>query len=673
MFEQKVLLFNASNMDTHPVYPYAFIQVPAVARRAGIEVICKDLLGIPCEAWKQTIQILIEQHDPAMILITLRNTDSLVSQDYERDGLKEGRRAYFPIERTKELIAAIRAVSDLKITLGGFGFSLLPNDLMCYLRPDFGVLGGPDDFFAHFEEIKNGNHGKVPSLMFFQGDQLISNPRNLYPPLADPEYTPQVLKAMMEFYAAFPSPGFQGAPVEIMRGCSHSCLFCAEPRSAGTRVRYRDLSAVMKDIEILVDHGITRVYIISSELNPEGNEFILQLADRIRLFNESQTEERKITWYGANYLLTFGFDEYERLYRSGFTGGWFDITGLDDENARAMRTPYRNERLLAHLRTYAECAKRQIDLRRAQKELQSDAMARAGDGREDEFVRWSMFLGNPATTVETIRNTLQTANQEGLPDLFDRCGIVGITRVFDYEKPTEATLAATYSVTSDLNRISYRQLFPSFAYPPTLSEDFSEKEISEMFEHIAETYLSKKYQQTRDWHGFVHQRTMVASISRWVAELSNTRETHVPVHLGQTTGGSSTFHELFTERPQEDNVLSEESQAKEAVDLLVSACLEAFPSFFESIGLPSTAAELDRIAPYDLAIVVFSRCDFVKELNVKTQSISPEWKRDLLQFCVQAILYRFNILTGPKYRQLFIPTEKTVRECGENDVTLARD
>ena len=162
MLGQKVLLLNASNLERFPVYPYAFIQVPAVARKAGIEVICKDLLGIPHERWKQTIQTLIKQHTPAMILITLRNTDSLDSQDYDQDELKErGRSTYFPIERTRKLIAAIREISDLKIATGGFGFSLLPDKLMHYLRPDFGVCEGPDDFFTHFEEIKNGNPDKV--------------------------------------------------------------------------------------------------------------------------------------------------------------------------------------------------------------------------------------------------------------------------------------------------------------------------------------------------------------------------------------------------------------------------------------------------------------------------------------------------------------------------------
>jgi hypothetical protein len=101
MITRKALLLNASNMETFPVYPYAFIQVPAIARRVGIEVVCKDLLGTPRAEWQQTVQNLIEQHDPAMILITLRNTDSLVSQDYEPDGKEGNQRAYYPVERTR--------------------------------------------------------------------------------------------------------------------------------------------------------------------------------------------------------------------------------------------------------------------------------------------------------------------------------------------------------------------------------------------------------------------------------------------------------------------------------------------------------------------------------------------------------------------------------------------
>jgi hypothetical protein len=656
MCNQKALLLNASNMDAQPVYPYAFIQVPAVARQAGFEVICKDFLGIPQERWEQTLQALINQHDPAMVLITLRNIDSGTSGDYEGDRSK----AYFPIKRTKELIAAIRAVSDLKITLGGFGFSILPEEIMNYLRPDFGVFGGPDAFFAHFKSIQAGNLGAVANLLYFQGDRIVSNPRIFYPPLADTEYTPQVIEDMMAFYDSFPSPGFEGAPIEVMRGCCQSCVFCAEPHAAGKQVRYRDLSAVMRDIKMLVDHGITRLYMISSELNPQGNKFVLQLADRIRSFNERQTEDRKVSWHGANYLLSFSPDEYEHLDRSGFTGGWFDITALDDENARAMRTPYRNRSLPRHLKTYAQFEHTRLDRMPAQEASRSTEQG-SENHAQDRVIGWSLFLGNPATTTETIRNTLAVANREGLAQLFNDCYINKNIRVFDYENPDEATLAVTFSVTADLERTGYRQILPSFAYPPALLEDFgSEEEIARMFDHIAETYLSTEYQKSRDWHSFVKDNTTPTSIVRWMAELSDTEGVHVPGHIRPTTEGKASvaLQRLFSEEQQDEPRRACENLAKQVVDSLLSVCLEAFPDLFGALGFPATLHELGRITPYELAVAVLARWrtedELEDELTELTKSICSESTQGLIRFAVQAVLYAHNIRINPKYRELFV-------------------
>lgn len=648
MSSQKVLLLNASNMSEFPVYPYAFIQVPAVARQSGIDVICKDLLGIAPEVWKQVLQSLIEKNDPAMILITLRNTDSLDAQDYE-PGVKE---TYFPIERTKVLIETIRDISDLKIALGGFSFSLLSNELMHYLHPDFGVIGGPDGFFAQFENLQNGNLGEIPNLTYFYNDRILSNPQIFYPPFSGMEYTHQTVEEMMSFYRSIPSSNFIGAPIEIIRGCSHACVFCAEPHVVGRRVRYRDISAVMGDIEFLVDHGIIQFHMISSELNPEGNSYVLELAEKIRSFNEHQIEDCKVKWNGANYLLNFNLDEYRKLHQSGFTGGWFDITALDDENAHAMRTPYRNNSLLPHLKAYAQAERAYLEQQVTQSDFQAEIPEckdeKSKNGKE---VRWSIFLGNPATTIKTIRNTLQVANREGLSKLFGSCYLNANIRVFDYEELDEFTLASTYSISPDMKRIHYRQLLPSFTYPPKLLQYFSETEISEIFSHFAETYLSKKYLQTRDWSDFVRKNTSAASISHWMLGLSNTKGVDLSAWPGHQNSGSEGFKELFKDG---GSVCDSNEIALKTMAMLVSASLQAYPEFFESLHLPTAMDKLGLLTPYEIALVVFTNWEFVEGMPIQIRSVSPKWKRDLLQFCVQAILYQFNVVTNPKYREFFM-------------------
>jgi hypothetical protein len=318
--------------------------------------------------------------------------------------------------------------------------------------------------------------------------------------------------------------------------------------------------------------------------------------------------------------------------------------------------------VLANLKTYAQFEKTRIDLIQEQ-----DASHSEGTGHEDDTslkdnaVKWTLFLGNPATTTRTIRNTLWNANQEGLAQLFTDCDINTHIRVFDFEKPDEAALAVTCSVTPGLERIGYNQLLPSFAYPSALLRDFgSGEEIELMFDHIAKTYLSLKYRETRDWRGFVRRRSTAESVSRWMAKLSDIEGVSVPSHLEQMAGGSATsaLQELFAEKQKEGEQPSAEILAKQVVDFLVPMCLDAFPEFFESLSLPRTAEELDRMTSYELAAAIFSRWDtekdFLDELTVRTRSVLPEWKRDLLQFCARAILYMFNIRIRRKYRQLFI-------------------
>jgi hypothetical protein len=662
MARHKVLLLNASNMEAYPVYPYAFIQVPAIARKSGIEVICKDLLGIPQEEWASTVQGLIRKNRPTMILITLRNTDSGVSEDYKQSASnEENGRAYFPIERTRELILSIRTVTNLKITLGGFGFSVMPTELMHKLRPDYGVCGEPDAFFAHFEDVLRGNLSVINNLLFFKDEHLHSNPRVFYPPLNDTEYTPQVIDDMRAFYQTFPKPGFEGASIEISRGCCHSCVFCSEPHVKGRRVRYRDLASVSQDIEFLVNHKITRLYIISSELNPEGNSFVLQLADLITTLKKRHSPNSQITWDGANYLLNFSTDEYQTLYRSGFTGGWFDITALDDENARSNRTPYRNKNLASLLKSYAQSEFSKPDLLKGNAGIQPEAsdnhvLAKLNKKR----VRWTLFLGNPATTMKTIRRTLKIANQEGLAQLFTDCHINTNIRVFDYEKPDAATLDVTYSVTPCLEHTSYQQILPSYAYPPALLQHFGSKEdVDRMFAHIADTYLTTKYHETREWLSFLKQKTSAISIARWVAELSLTYRRPLPRIFKTYRKGivSVKLLDMFIDQSGEENKKVNVELAKGIVEWLLAASLAYFHELFESLGFPNTIEIIQRMTPYALALKLSKRWGTEKlllaEATTQALLIQNEHLRSCFIFCIEALLFRFNLELTPKYRALF--------------------
>ncbi|WPB72596.1 hypothetical protein KYC5002_26430 [Archangium violaceum] len=72
-----LLLLNASNLPQLPIYPYAFVQVSAIARRFGLSVRRLDLLQVRREFWRPMLQELIQRHRPRMVGIHLRQQDTL--------------------------------------------------------------------------------------------------------------------------------------------------------------------------------------------------------------------------------------------------------------------------------------------------------------------------------------------------------------------------------------------------------------------------------------------------------------------------------------------------------------------------------------------------------------------------------------------------------------------
>jgi hypothetical protein len=401
----------------------------------------------------------------------------------------------------------------------------------------------------------------------------------------------------------------------------------------------------MKEIQLLYANGIRKYYMITSELNPDGNTFILDLANSIAAFNLKLEQDSRITWFGANYLINFTVHEFKQLYDSGFTGGWFDITALDDENARRMRTPYRNHNVIKRLKDYAQ-VKRALD--------NSDQVRE----EVDRGVFWTMFMGNPAVTTEVIRKTLAIANREGISNLFDSCGLFTHLRVFDYEVPDEETLAVTYSIDHNLRRKKYNQLLPSFAYPPALLKQFSEMDIRDLYAYLGQTFLSTKYKETRDWHEFFEELADFDSISMWLSELSkmdkslNLNTFNIEAdNLNNFLGGND-------DQGQVDNWEYRNTQIEELTNILIAYSLENYPEYFERRGLPSDFESLTWSSPYDIAISIYSKWGdeemILEEKLSQARSIFPKWVQDLLHFCVQAILYKFNLVIKDSYKPFFV-------------------
>src|SRR4026208_678624 len=148
-----MLLLNASNYPGLPIFPYAFVQVRAVARRFGVRVEMFDSFHTAREERPAVLSELIRRHRPRMIGFHLRQPDSQQGLEYAVESRGHN---YYPVRDTQVLIQHVRSMTDAPIALGGIGFSSVARSVCKVLTPDYGVVGDPDDFFRHFDALAAG-------------------------------------------------------------------------------------------------------------------------------------------------------------------------------------------------------------------------------------------------------------------------------------------------------------------------------------------------------------------------------------------------------------------------------------------------------------------------------------------------------------------------------------
>ena len=107
-----LLFLNFSNWPGNPVYPYAFVQVSALARRAGLTVRRWDGLGLTRDQQLACVRELVQRHRPRAVGFTIRQADSTEADEY-LGARAEATTRWFPMEDTHAAICAVRAVRRL--------------------------------------------------------------------------------------------------------------------------------------------------------------------------------------------------------------------------------------------------------------------------------------------------------------------------------------------------------------------------------------------------------------------------------------------------------------------------------------------------------------------------------------------------------------------------------
>lgn len=670
-----ILLLNACNLKTALTYPYAFVQVSEIAARYGIHTVPKDMYGISENQWEAFLQKLIQKKPFDMILITLRNTDAVDVNDYRNQATNNNYNQtvvsqpqeppyYYPIEATKRLIQTLRKLTDVPIVIGGFAFSFMPEKLMKHLQPNYGVIGGPDGFFDHFEDILAGqNLDQIPNLLFFHAGTLEIGPKYFYPPSSRQEYTESIIMDRQAFYSQFSGENVElSVPIEVSRGCPGNCTLCSEPLVEGKKVQYRDLDVIEAEITFLRKYQLNQLFFICSEINNGGNAFFMNLADRILKINENREDYEKISW-DALYLMTLSEEELKFARKAGFCGAPNPLTilSLDDQNLAAGIAPHTSTDIIKFVTNAKKVVK--DDFRHNKKKYFSleERLFRAPQSlNSDDFMNaWNIFLGNIEATPETIRNTLKRADDAGLHQIFDSCYVNKATRIYDFMHPTEEVLRHTWSSVNGVIKNSYNELWPSFTYPPALLRHFGNAEIlDEFLVLVGDTYLSQKHLFKKDWNGFLASNTDPKTFLSWWVSAIKTKQafghfTKISEVLKFLTflrnnPSISNIKLLFNPTPGRKNLINFATNL--VIQLVLFSQEKDLSPTMERLGLPPLQYTLG-LSPYKFAVKVFDHYSNKEEIFASISDSS--FNGALSSFFIEYLLYLKNTPLSNEFQVFF--------------------
>lgn len=254
----RVLLVSANRERIpDPIFPLGLAYIAAALRYAGHTLQVADLCfgRHPLRALKAGVAAF----RPDVIGVSLRNVDNAAyprTVDY--------------LDRHRQLIDSLHAISAAPVVLGGSGFSIVPHAYMQVLQGDWGIAGeGERIFTALLAALESGQDpASVPGVIAPPSTASVAMPVNLQRPPPATDWSRGLRPARGLFdYARYIRRGGMGN-IQTKRGCVFKCSYCTYPLLEGQRFRARDAEDVVDEIEALQrDYGPHPLFFVDSILN----------------------------------------------------------------------------------------------------------------------------------------------------------------------------------------------------------------------------------------------------------------------------------------------------------------------------------------------------------------------------------------------------------------------
>jgi hypothetical protein len=487
--------------------------------------------------------------------------------------------------------------------------------------------------------------------------------KKFFPPAYRQEYTEVIIADREAFYSRFSGQNVEHTvPIEVSRGCPKQCSLCSEPSVKGRKVHYRDLDVLKDEINFLRKYQLNHLFFICSEINTEGNEFVMKLADRIIKINKEREDYEKVSWH-ALHLMSFSIDELRHIRKSGFLGdpNPLPVLSLDDHNLTANKAPIKSDDIINFFTQAKKVVKEEFKHTGKKFYSLEERIFRARQSlNPDDFKNsWNIFLGNIEATPKTIRVTLKLVDDAGLNNFFDSCYVNKATRIYDFMQPTDEILKHTWSSVNGVIKNYYNELCPSFTYPLALLRHFGSAEIlDEFFVLVGDTYLSQKHLFKKDWNWFLTSNLEPETFSSWwLSAIKSERDfktlTAIPEVLDflsflRNNPSVNNTKLLFNPTPDRKSLLN--FAANIAIKFVFFSQENRLLPIMQRFGLPHLKTTLN-LSPYKVAVKFFEHVSNKVELFSVLNDISFNDSRS--RFFVNYLLYLNNIPLSDEFHLFF--------------------
>ena len=254
----KILLISSNIAKIpYPVYPLGLSMVSKALQNAGNKVHLFDFFekNMSLDALGENIKKI----NPEIIGISIRNIDNVNILNEQRY-----------IDVVKKIVRRIKSHTNVKIVLGGSGFSIIPETILREVGADYGIVGEGEASMVKL--VSDAQKGQYPEKKILKAPLTLSGSR-----IPSADYT----SYLMNFY----QKNGNVAPIQTKRGCRHKCIYCSYPVLEGSTIRCRNPKDVVNDIKILRDeHGVNYIFFIDSVFN-DGQGYYIDLIKEMKKNN----------------------------------------------------------------------------------------------------------------------------------------------------------------------------------------------------------------------------------------------------------------------------------------------------------------------------------------------------------------------------------------------------